>query len=154
MRAEHHIDSFDLPSFFNLHDLDRNGFWDPREIAAVYGLLHETVLKGNPLEKKIPEGLQEKVVKGVLSKLDQDGDGAYRCGAVDAGTPCVAWSRPASQPSRRGTRLGVASSTVGDLADPAGRISLLEFVAGGKDGLPKFDDDFKDLGHHYDEESE
>ncbi|WWC87690.1 uncharacterized protein L201_002582 [Kwoniella dendrophila CBS 6074] len=34
-----------------------------------------------------------------------------------------------------------------------GKISLSEFIAGGTDGLPSFEG-YKDLGHHYDEESE
>lgn len=42
---------------------------------------------------------------------------------------------------------------LGDIADIAGKISLDEFKDAGKDSLPVIGD-FKDLGHHYDEESE
>ncbi len=35
----------------------------------------------------------------------------------------------------------------------AGKISLDEFVSAGPNSLPVYDN-FKDLGHHYDEESE
>ncbi len=41
MHTEHHIDSFDLPSFFKLHDLNMDGLWDVNEIKAVYGLHNE-----------------------------------------------------------------------------------------------------------------
>ncbi|KAJ7897280.1 precursor to secretory protein Ssp120 [Mycena olivaceomarginata] len=40
MSSEHHIDSFDLRSFFQLHDLNRDGFWDKEEIEAIYGVHH------------------------------------------------------------------------------------------------------------------
>ncbi|KAJ7742185.1 precursor to secretory protein Ssp120, partial [Mycena olivaceomarginata] len=38
MSSEHHIDSFDLRSFFPAHDLKPvHGFWDKEEIEAIYG---------------------------------------------------------------------------------------------------------------------
>ena len=35
MASEHHIGAFDLASFFQLHDLDRNGVLDRAEIEAI-----------------------------------------------------------------------------------------------------------------------
>ncbi|RSH84358.1 uncharacterized protein EHS24_005878 [Apiotrichum porosum] len=107
MINEHHIDTFDLPSFFHLHDLDMDGFWDKDEIAAVYGLRHHSVIKGKN-ERPMPEAIENLVVFDVLRKLDTDKDG---------------------------------------------KISLEEFLAGGVEGLPAFDN-IGNMGHHYDEESE
>nr|KIR83969.1 hypothetical protein I308_05725 [Cryptococcus tetragattii IND107] len=107
MHTEHHIDSFDLESFFKLHDLDMNGYWDELEIQAVYGLHHHSVKdkmgKGGQVD-----GRAKNIVSKVLEALDKNQDG---------------------------------------------RISLEEFLAGGTEGLPSFEG-YKDLGHHYDEESE
>ncbi|KIR58111.1 hypothetical protein I314_06076 [Cryptococcus bacillisporus CA1873] len=107
MHTEHHIDSFDLESFFKLHDLDMNGYWDELEIQAVYGLHHHSVKdkmgKGGQVDERA-----KNIVGKVLEALDKNQDG---------------------------------------------RISLEEFLAGGTEGLPSFEG-YKDLGHHYDEESE
>ncbi|KAJ3835793.1 precursor to secretory protein Ssp120 [Lentinula raphanica] len=40
MMSEHHIDEFDLPSFHQLHDLNRDSYWDREEIEAIYGVHH------------------------------------------------------------------------------------------------------------------
>jgi len=40
MLKEHHIDGFDIRSFFQLHDLNRDSFWDKEEIEAIYGVHH------------------------------------------------------------------------------------------------------------------
>nr|XP_018264522.1 uncharacterized protein I303_02692 [Kwoniella dejecticola CBS 10117]OBR86680.1 hypothetical protein I303_02692 [Kwoniella dejecticola CBS 10117] len=107
MHTEHHIDSFDLESFFKLHDLDMNGFWDQAEIQAVYGLHHHSV-KDKIKQPELIDARTQVVVDKVLEKLDTNRDG---------------------------------------------KISLAEFIAGGTEGLPSFEG-YKDLGHHYDEESE
>ncbi|ORX36292.1 hypothetical protein BD324DRAFT_628197 [Kockovaella imperatae] len=120
MHTEHHIDSFDLESFFKIHDLDLNNVWDRAEIEAVYGLHHHSVIPkqgkhghadhASEGESK-SQALGERagpIVDEVLRKLDKNGDG---------------------------------------------KISLQEFMDGGPDGLPSFEG-YKDLGHHYDEESE
>ena len=73
MHTEHHIDSFDLESFFKLHDLDLNGFWDVAEIEAVYGLHHHYVKERLP-QKDLQDGRASVVVEKVLQKLDKDGD--------------------------------------------------------------------------------
>lgn len=73
MHTEHHIDSFDLNSFFALHDLNTDGQWDEAEIQAVYGLHHHSV-KG----KMPPDHVDSRadvVVKKVLEKLDKDKNG-------------------------------------------------------------------------------
>ncbi|KAK6907154.1 hypothetical protein I203_101144 [Kwoniella mangroviensis CBS 8507] len=107
MHTEHHIDSFDLESFFKLHDLDMNGFWDVAEIEAVYGLHHHSV-KDKIKQPELVDARTKVVVDKVMEKLDTNNDG---------------------------------------------KISLAEFMAGGTEGLPSFEG-YKDLGHHYDEESE
>ncbi|KIR31251.1 hypothetical protein I352_06345 [Cryptococcus deuterogattii MMRL2647] len=107
MHTEHHIDSFDLESFFKLHDLDMNGYWDELEIQAVYGLHHHSV-KDKMGKGEQVDGRAKNIVSKVLEALDKNQDG---------------------------------------------RISLEEFLAGGTEGLPSFEG-YKDLGHHYDEESE
>jgi hypothetical protein len=73
MSSEHHIDSFDLPAFFKLHDLNMDGYWDRDEIAAIYGLRHHSVVGRKT--KALPAGLEEKIVAAVLAKLDTNEDG-------------------------------------------------------------------------------
>jgi hypothetical protein len=79
MHTEHHIDSFDLPSFFKLHDLDMDGFWDEAEVQAVYGLRHDGGHShgGGHGHGAVPniEEKRERVVREVRAKLDTDGDG-------------------------------------------------------------------------------
>lgn len=74
MASEHHIESFDLPSFFKLHDLDMDGFWNKDEIAALYGLRHHSHQAKVAAKTSNPE-LEEKIIGLVLEKLDLDGDG-------------------------------------------------------------------------------
>ena len=95
MHTEHHIDSFDLESFFKLHDLDLDGYWDRPEIEAVYGLHHHSTLpKENGHQHQHgaqhTEGVAESgsgsglgqrapvIVAEVLRKLDKNEDGALR----------------------------------------------------------------------------
>jgi hypothetical protein len=77
MHTEHHIDSFDLPSFFKLHDLDMDGFWDEDEIKAVYGLYHNAA-KVHVGNQDLVEGRAWAVVEKVLQRLDTNQDGASR----------------------------------------------------------------------------
>lgn len=35
MAQEHHIQAFDLGSFFSLHDLNRDGVWDRSEVESI-----------------------------------------------------------------------------------------------------------------------
>ena len=73
MHTEHHIDSFDLESFFKLHDLDMDGYWDKAEIEAVYGLHHHSVKERIPAKAQV-DGRAGVVVEKVLEKLDKDDD--------------------------------------------------------------------------------
>jgi len=74
MSSEHHIDSFDIRSFFQLHDLNRNGFWENDEIEAVYGVHHVHSQKQSKDELEHQEKANH-IVKVVLERLDLDGDG-------------------------------------------------------------------------------
>ncbi|OSD06181.1 precursor to secretory protein Ssp120 [Trametes coccinea BRFM310] len=74
MATEHHIDTFDVPSFFHIHDLNRDGVWDTEEIEAVYGVHHVYS------QKKSKDDIEhqkkaEHIVKEVLKRLDKDGNG-------------------------------------------------------------------------------
>ncbi|KAF9041172.1 hypothetical protein BDP27DRAFT_1244538, partial [Rhodocollybia butyracea] len=74
MAKEHHIDDFDLQSFHQLHDLDRNGFWDRAEIEAVYGVHHVYSIK----QSKVLLSTRKKadhITAQVLLLLDADKDG-------------------------------------------------------------------------------
>jgi len=74
MASEHHIDSFDLRSFFQLHDLNRDGFWDREEVEAIYGVHHVYSQK----KSKDDEEHQKKAdhISGVvLNLLDKNKDG-------------------------------------------------------------------------------
>jgi len=74
MSSEHHIDSFDIRSFFQLHDLNRNGFWDKDEIEAVYGVHHVYSQKQSKDELEHQEKA-DHIVNAVLQRLDLNGDG-------------------------------------------------------------------------------
>jgi hypothetical protein len=74
MSSEHHIDSFDTRSFFQLHDLNRNGFWDKDEIEAIYGVHHVYSQKKSKDEVE-HQKKAEHIVNAVLKRLDINGDG-------------------------------------------------------------------------------
>ncbi|KAG6336235.1 hypothetical protein ID866_2854 [Astraeus odoratus] len=74
MATEHHIDSFDLDSFFQLHDLNRDGVWDREEIEAIYGVHHVYSQKKSKDEIE-HQKKADHVVETVLQILDKDGDG-------------------------------------------------------------------------------
>ncbi|KII93943.1 hypothetical protein PLICRDRAFT_153146 [Plicaturopsis crispa FD-325 SS-3] len=74
MSSEHHIDAFDARSFFHLHDLNRDGFWDREEIEAIYGVHHVYS------QKKSKDDVEHQkkadfIVKAVLDKMDTSNDG-------------------------------------------------------------------------------
>ncbi|KZT56086.1 hypothetical protein CALCODRAFT_497775 [Calocera cornea HHB12733] len=76
MAKEHHIDDFDMESFFHLHDLDRNLYLTVDEIEAIYGVHHEISKKHE--SSKDDDAHDEKartIVKSVLAAMDKDGDG-------------------------------------------------------------------------------
>ncbi|KAF8963956.1 precursor to secretory protein Ssp120 [Flammula alnicola] len=74
MSSEHHIDSFDTRSFFQLHDLNRDGVWDKDEIEAIYGVHHVYSQKKSKDEIEHQQKADD-IVKGVLQRLDLNGDG-------------------------------------------------------------------------------
>lgn len=88
MANEHHINAFDLGSFFTLHDLNRDGVWDRSEIEAIYGVHHSTSIKHSPTAE-VHDEKANKIVKEVLKRLDLDGDALvskseFLHGGVDA----------------------------------------------------------------------
>lgn len=83
MHTEHHIDAFDLSSFFALHDFNSDGQWDEAEIQAVYGLHHHSVKDKMP--KDHVDSRADVVVKKVLEKLDKDKNGESASSCTRAG---------------------------------------------------------------------
>ncbi|TBU62154.1 precursor to secretory protein Ssp120 [Dichomitus squalens] len=73
MASEHHIDSFDVPSFFQLHDLNRDNRWDKEEIEAVYGVHHVYSQKKSKDDVE-HQKKAEYIVSTVLKRLDKNGD--------------------------------------------------------------------------------
>lgn len=49
---EHHIGSFDAPSFFTLHDYDSSGAWTPDEVRKTYGLDDESNSRASEARKQ------------------------------------------------------------------------------------------------------
>ncbi|KAI0307631.1 hypothetical protein B0F90DRAFT_1807082 [Multifurca ochricompacta] len=83
MATEHHIDTFDLPSFFQLHDLNRDGFWDSEEVEAIYGVHHVYSQK----KSKDDEEHQKKaklVVDTIFNAIDKDKDGKITLAEFEA----------------------------------------------------------------------
>ncbi|KAN0100207.1 hypothetical protein V8E55_000191 [Tylopilus felleus] len=74
MASEHHIDSFDLESFFHLHDLNQDGIWDREEIEAIYGVHHIYSQKRSKDEVE-HQKKAEYVVDTVLKTMDKNQDG-------------------------------------------------------------------------------
>jgi len=74
MSSEHHIDSFDVASFFQLHDLDRDGFWAPDEIEAIYGVQHVYSQKKSKDEEE-HQKKADHIVNTVLGLVDGNKDG-------------------------------------------------------------------------------
>ncbi|PVF97707.1 hypothetical protein CPB86DRAFT_807121 [Serendipita vermifera] len=74
MHKEHHIDSFDLASFFQLHDLNGDGHWDRAEIEAVYGVHHEYSKAKTP-DEKAQQAKADTIVDAILKKMDKNGNG-------------------------------------------------------------------------------
>ncbi|KAI0715054.1 precursor to secretory protein Ssp120 [Earliella scabrosa] len=73
MASEHHIDSFDVPSFFQLHDLNRDNRWDKEEIEAIYGVHHLYSQKKSKDEIE-HQKKADHIVNTVLKRLDANGD--------------------------------------------------------------------------------
>ncbi|TDL26443.1 precursor to secretory protein Ssp120 [Rickenella mellea] len=74
MASEHHIENFDLKSFFHLHDLNRDGMWTRDEIEAIYGVHHVYS------QKKSKDDIEHQkkadhIVNTVLASMDKNNDG-------------------------------------------------------------------------------
>jgi len=83
MATEHHIDTFDLPSFFQLHDLNRDGVWDAEEVEAIYGVHHIYSQK----KSKDEEEHQQKadlIVDTVFKAIDKNNDGKITLAEFEA----------------------------------------------------------------------
>ncbi|KAI0050604.1 hypothetical protein FA95DRAFT_1487052 [Auriscalpium vulgare] len=74
MATEHHIDSFDLPSFFQLHDLNRDGVWDSEEVEAIYGVHHVYSQKKSKDDEE-HAAKAKLIVETIYKNMDKDGDG-------------------------------------------------------------------------------
>lgn len=68
MIEEHHISNLDPGAFFSLHDYDSSSTWTSGEILRTYGL-------DDPSSRDVPESKRQEVVRGVLDRFDQNGDG-------------------------------------------------------------------------------
>ncbi|ETW86773.1 hypothetical protein HETIRDRAFT_437555 [Heterobasidion irregulare TC 32-1] len=73
MATEHHIDSFDLASFFQLHDLNRDGVWDTAEIEAIYGVHHVYSQKKSKDDVE-HQKKADTIVQAILKAMDKDGN--------------------------------------------------------------------------------
>lgn len=71
---EHHIQSFDLGSFFSVHDLNRDGVLDRSEIEAIYGVHHSLSAKHSE-NHEVHDAKADKIVRTVLDRIDKDKDG-------------------------------------------------------------------------------
>ncbi|KAF8665328.1 hypothetical protein AX16_000347 [Volvariella volvacea WC 439] len=74
MASEHHIDTFDIGSFFQLHDLNRDGVWDRAEIEAVYGV-HHVYSQKKSKDEIAHQQKADHIVNTVLSRIDLNKDG-------------------------------------------------------------------------------
>lgn len=83
MSSEHHIDSFDIRSFFQLHDLNRDSFLDKEEIEALYGVHHVYS------QKKSKDDIEHQkkadhIVAAVLRVVDTNKDGKVSAEELEA----------------------------------------------------------------------
>lgn len=65
---EHHINSFDAGSFFNLHDYNSNNEWAREDILKTYGLKDEST-------NHIPQQQKDEAVQKVIDLYDADRSG-------------------------------------------------------------------------------
>ncbi|KAG9105179.1 hypothetical protein FRC07_009536 [Ceratobasidium sp. 392] len=74
MANEHHIDAFNPSTFFQIHDLDRNGILDRGEIEAIYGVHHVYSKRKTPSEEA-QAAKAAQVADAVLAAYDTNKDG-------------------------------------------------------------------------------
>jgi len=69
-------DSFDPKTFFALHDLDGNGFWDANEVKALFGKELDKVYDPNAPEDDMAERYEEmeRMREHVFNETDVNGD--------------------------------------------------------------------------------
>ncbi|KAF8346869.1 precursor to secretory protein Ssp120 [Amanita rubescens] len=82
MASEHHIDTFDVRSFFKLHDLRGNGFLDNDDIEFMYGIRH---VYARALSKDEEEQNRKGdiIVQEVLKIFDLNNDGKISPGELE-----------------------------------------------------------------------
>lgn len=68
MLEEHHIDSFDAPSFFTLHDYDSSGAWTVDEVRKTYGLDDES-------NRDVSEARKQDALRTVFDLFDPGNTG-------------------------------------------------------------------------------
>ncbi|CAI7578839.1 hypothetical protein N7533_003151 [Penicillium manginii] len=83
MMEEHHIDGFDAPSFFTLHDYDASGAWTTDEVRKTYGIDDES-------NKGVDQSRKDAAVRQVFDLFDPQNTGTITrdawLKAVAAGT--------------------------------------------------------------------
>jgi hypothetical protein len=82
MSSEHHIDTFDVRSFFHLHDLNLDGVWDAEEIQAVYGV-HHIYSQRKSKDEIEHQKKADQIVKSVLERIDLNKDGVIQPEELD-----------------------------------------------------------------------
>ncbi|KAJ5587313.1 uncharacterized protein N7459_003078 [Penicillium hispanicum] len=68
MMEEHHIEGFDAPSFFSLHDYDSSGAWTSDEVRKTYGLDDES-------NDAVSESRKQAAVRTVFDLFDPEDKG-------------------------------------------------------------------------------
>lgn len=68
MTEEHHIDNWDVGSFFALHDYNSDGKWQGEEIMRTYGLM-------DPSNKDVSHEAATRILSELMGLLDKNGDG-------------------------------------------------------------------------------
>ncbi len=68
MSSEHHIDNFDPPSFFALHDFNSDGVWTADEVRRLYGLDDES-------NKNVAASVKDNAVTEVFRIYDLERTG-------------------------------------------------------------------------------
>ncbi|KAJ5746113.1 hypothetical protein N7520_011295 [Penicillium odoratum] len=68
MMEEHHIEGFDAPSFFMMHDYDSSGLWTTDEVRQTYGMDDES--NNGVSESRKTEGIRQ-----VFDLFDPDNTG-------------------------------------------------------------------------------
>ncbi|KAJ5719489.1 hypothetical protein N7493_007944 [Penicillium malachiteum] len=68
MMEEHHIEGFDAPSFFLLHDYDSSGAWTTDEVRKTYGMDDES-------NKDMSETQKTDAIRQVFKLFDPDNTG-------------------------------------------------------------------------------